>query len=323
MRKKLMAGLLILSMIGAGAGCTPEKVPSGGSGRSSGNGGSSSGYSEHLLQMSVSDGVPSLEGEGPYCFVGEEQGLTDFSVRLLQESFQTEENAMISPLSLMTALNMAGMGAEGETRAQLEEALGSSIGYLAVFLEGFYDRMEGRQSKLTAANSVWIRDEENRLTVKDQFIVDAEAYFDAEVFKAPFDDTTVDDINYWCSQATDGMIPQLMDTIAPEEVMHLINAITFDGDWQTPYASYETGRSTFFNADGSSTKTEFMYSTEWTYREDKSVTGFMKPYKDGFSFVALLPEYGLCTGVPLAGQEDYTLELSGEQEGDGVRGNPE
>lgn len=38
---------------------------------------------------------------------------------------------------------------------------------------------------------------------------------------------------------------------------------------------------------------EMMYGTEYTYLENDLATGFVKPYADGYSFVALLPHEGL------------------------------
>ena len=49
-----------------------------------------------------------------------------------------------------------------------------------------------------------------------------------------------------------------------------------------------------------------MYSTEAYYLEDDSTTGFIRPYEDGYSFVALLPKEGIS-------MEDYISQLSAEK----------
>ena len=58
-----------------------------------------------------------------------EQGavaVTDFGVRLLQNTMTEDENVLISPLSVILALGMTANGAGGETLSQMEEVFGIS-----------------------------------------------------------------------------------------------------------------------------------------------------------------------------------------------------
>ena len=322
MKRKWISSILILCMICALAGCGSGQTIGGEP--SGGEGGSSTSGSGETVQLSVADGVPSLEGDGPYCFVGEEMGLTDVSVNIFRESCSGEGNTMISPLSLISALTMTARGAEGQTLTQLEDALGRDLDYFTVYLSSFLQSLTGRPAKFTSANSVWFRDEEDRLTVNDQFIVDAGAYFDADVFKAAFDKGTVKDINRWCSEKTDEMIPELVKEIKPDEVIRLLNAICFDAKWQQPYVSHDVRDGEFLNAGGGTSKADFMYGQESRYLENDTVKGFVKPYEGGFSFVALVPKAGVVmfdgmkphqSAMQVAGGETYgahTGELTAE-----------
>lgn len=318
MRRKWISSLLILCMICALTAC---KTESGGQEKPSGqSGGPGSG---ETVQISVADLPPSDLGEG-FCFVGEEMGLTDVSVNIFRESFRSDDNTMISPLSLITALTMTARGADGETLDQLEEAIGSDIDYFTAYLGSFLASLEGRPAKFTSASSVWFRDDAERLTVNEQFIADAEGYFNADIFKAAFDKGTVKDINRWCSEKTDGMIEELVKEIKPDEVIRLLNAICFDAKWQKPYESTDVGNGEFLNAGGGTSKTDFMYGQETRYLEDNMVKGFVKPYEGGFSFVALVPKAGVIMydgvypdqpGQPMTGGEiygEYTGELTAE-----------
>ena len=303
------------------AGCNLEIDEPGKSGQ---------GGSGKTVQVSVADLPPSDLGEG-FCFVGEE-GLTDVSVNLFRESFNAEENTMISPLSLITALTMTARGAGGDTLTQLETALDCDLDYFTAYLGSFLTSLEGREAKFTSANSVWIRDDEDRLSVEDQFIVDAQAYFDADIFKAAFDKGTVKDINRWCSEKTDGMIKELVQEIKPDEVIRLLNAICFDAKWQEPYESHDVREGEFLNAAGGSSTADFMHGRESVYLENDTVKGFIKPYKGGFSFAALVPKagvlmvdgtadnpyggetYGTYTGELTADAlKDYVQSLTGEE----------
>ncbi len=307
MKRKWISSILILCIICALTAC---KTESGGQKEPSGK--SKSAGSGETVQISVTDLPPSHLGEG-FCFVGEEMGLTDVSVNIFRESYSAEGNTMVSPLSLITALTMTARGAGGETLAQLETALDSDLNYFTAYLGSFLSSLEGREAKFTSANSVWFRDDAERLAVNDQFIADAEGYFDADIFKAAFDDGTVKDINRWCSEKTDGMIEELVKEIKEDEVIRLLNAICFDAKWQQPYESTDIQEGDFLNAGGGTSRADFMYGQETRYLEDNAVKGFIKPYEGGFSFVALVPKAGVLMidglkpepGQPMIGGETY------------------
>ncbi len=318
MKRKWIGILLILCLTVSLAGCRPVDGNPAGEGGWTGESGSGD-----TVQISVVDLPPSLEGSGPYCFVGEEMGLTDVSVNLFRESYAAEGNTMISPLSLISALTMTARGSEGETREQIEAVLDSDLDYFTAYLGSFLESLSGRQAKFTSANSVWIRDDAERLTVNEQFIVDAEAYFDADVFKAPFDKGTVKDINLWCSEKTDEMIEELVKEIKDDEVIRLLNAICFDAKWQRPYESWDVSRGEFWNGSGGTSRADFMYGSESRYLENDAVKGFVKPYEGGFSFVALVPKAGVLEicGYPTAdglagGQKPVSDEVNGEHTGE-------
>ena len=314
MKRKWIGIVLTFCLLTSLAGCRPvDENPAAGSA------GSGSGQT---VQLGVADLPPSDLGDG-FCFVGEEMDLTDVSVDVFRESYDTEGNIMISPLSLITALTMTARGAEGGTLAQMEEAFDIDLDYFTSYLGYFLGSLEDRPAKFTSANSIWIRDDAERLTVNEQFVVDAEAYFDADVFKAAFDKGTVKDINHWASEKTDGMIPQLLEEIKEDEVMHLINALCFDAKWQHPYESWNVTKGEFLNADGGTGKADFMYGEEFCYLEDNAVKGFVKPYEGGFSFVALVPKAGVLEicGYPTAeglaeGEEPVHGETYGKYTGE-------
>ena len=158
---------------------------------------------------------------------------------------------------------------------------------------GGSDGEAGKSVELTGASSVWIRDDAERLTVKEQFLVDARQYFDAEVYRAAFDDGTVKDMNRWCSEKTDGMVEDMIRELPEDEVIHLMNAVCFDGTWQAPYEKHQIRKDVFTSETGARQNVDFMYSTEFVYLEGEYETGFVKPYQGGYSFVALLPKMDL------------------------------
>ena len=255
----------------------------------------------------AAEGVPGLvKSSRAYVFNGEEIGLTDLSVELFRQICCGGGNAMVSPLSLVTDLTMVARGAKGETLKQMENGLGGDADYMTAYLQYYLNNLpQTKNTKMTSANSVWIRDDEERLTVKDQFLVDVREYFGAEVYRAAFDDETVKDMNRWCSRKTDGMVKKMIEMLPDTDMIHLLNAICFDGAWQTPYEKGQVREDVFIAENREGQNTDFMFSTEYSYLKGAHETGFVKPYKDGYSFVALLPEAGLS-------MKDYVQSMTGE-----------
>lgn len=237
--------------------------------------------------------------------------ITDFSVRLTQMANTPGENTMISPLSLLYAMGMTANGAKGETLAQIESAFGMTIEDLNGWLHTFAREIDGRQFRV--ANSIWFKDD-SRFHVSRDFLQTNANYYAADLYQAAFNEDTLADINHWVSQKTDGMIPKLLERIDPDDVMYLINALCFDGVWETPYLDAQVREDLFYREDGETVMVDFMHSTESLFLKDANSTGFIKPYEGReYAFVALLPNEGISV-------EEYLTSLSGENLADLLAG---
>ena len=102
------------------------------------------------------------------------------------------------------------------------------------------------------------------------------------------------------------MIDEIVDRISPDAVAYLINALTYENRWLVSYEQEQLRTGIFTDAAGSSQKAEFMYSDENRYFEDELAQGFIKPYKDGFSFIAIRPKDGVTT-------DEYISRMTGEK----------
>lgn len=208
-----------------------------------------------------------------------------------------DENVLISPLSIQLALAMTANGAAGKTKAEMEALLGGDIKLEALneYLYTYVNSLpSGEKCKLQIANSIWFRDNENRLQVEQDFLQRNADYYGAHAYKTPFDEQTLKDINSWVEDHTDGMIDKILDRIDDDAVMYLINALVFDARWQNVYDKSAIYKGTFTNIKGEEVSVEMMHSEEMTYLQDSLATGFMKPYQDGkYSFAAMLPNEGV------------------------------
>ncbi len=231
--------------------------------------------------------------------------LFGFTSRLLQGTYPTNQqaNVLVSPLSALFALALAGAGAAGDTLSQLGTATGMDIDSLATYLgacvrrisgEDLYDtQQKGDALALKCANSIWLRSSDD-LSVSEDYLAACKDSFDAQAFSAPFDSTTAEDINSWVSSKTDGMIDRLVDCITADDQLFLINALAFDEVWQEPYEEGDVQGDTFTTEEGDEQSIRMMHSHETAYLENSLAEGFLKPYKNyNFAFVALLPKQGV------------------------------
>ena len=233
--------------------------------------------------------------------------VTDFALKLFKESMEDGKNTLISPLSVLCALSMTANGADGETLSQMEDVLGMSVSELNMYVRSYMDGLsEAEKYKLKLANSIWFTDDE-RFTVNQDFLQTNADYYGADIYKAPFDDTTLKDINNWVNENTDEMISDILDEIPDAAIMYLVNALAFEAEWNDIYLKTQVREGKFTTEDKSEKTVEFMYSTESDYLEDEDATGIIKYYKDGkYAFVALLPNEGVSV-------MDYVNSLTGEK----------
>lgn len=231
------------------------------------------------------------------------------SYRMFQQAMSqpAEEgtSAMVSPLSLLTCLSMAQAGAEGNTKTEMEQTFGFTSESFASWLESWYDSLtEEDETRMNVANSFWYR---QGFQAEEDYLLLLENRFHGTAREAAFDDRTVSEINRWCDENTYGMIPRLINQLEPDEQAMLLNAVAFEGKWQKAYEEDLVSEGeTFVTEDGTEQDAVMLYSREEVYLSGEHTTGFLKPYQDGYSFAAFLPEEGMSV-------EDWLKETSEEE----------
>ncbi|MCR4648230.1 MAG: serpin family protein [Lachnospiraceae bacterium] len=226
-------------------------------------------------------------------------------------SGQQGENILISPYSIDMALGMTENGAGGDTLSQMEETVngGISRGEMDSIMNRLTQELEASEDVTwNVGNSIWFKDD-GKWRIKDKFLTEVVSYYNPELYKAPFNEQTKDDINSWVNNKTKGMIPEILQEIPADAVMYLINAIAFDGEWQVEYEDDDILENrTFVNADNSESEVTMLYSQENRYFTLGEGQGFIKPYKGGeFSFVGILPDEGVSP-------EEYLSKIAASDE---------
>ena len=238
---------------------------------------------------------------------GAADAVTGFAVELLRQT-DSGGSTLLSPVSVVYALAMTANGAAGETLTQMESVLGLPLEELNACLRAYADQLPAEDGgRCSLANSIWLWDQADRLTVEQSFLDAAAAYYDASVFRAPFDESTLRDINAWVSDHTGGLIPSIMEEIPESAVIYLINALAFEGEWEDIYREDQVHDGTFTTEDGREQPAELMYGAETAYLEDDLAAGFLKYYQgQNYAFAALLPNEGVSL-------DDYLSSLTGER----------
>ncbi len=221
----------------------------------------------------------------------------EFSADLLKKTYSTEENVLVSPLSVMLALCMVATGAKYKTRNEMKKVLshGKSLsGHWNDLSEYVRSLPSSDGCKFHFADSLWFPE---TTEVLEKFRTSCKNLFDAEAVTLPFDAEAVKKINSWVSEHTFEMIDSVIDSVSPEALMYVINALAFDAEWERIYRESEVDDVEFKNVDNSSSTVKGMYSEEAGYIETEDCIGFLKPYKgQNYSFAALLPKDGDLTG---------------------------
>ncbi len=239
----------------------------------------------------------------------------DFALRLTSAAAKKGENTLVSPMSVLFALAMTANGAAGETRQQMESVLGAPVEQLNGYLSGL--RQAALESgALNIANAVWCEPEE-LVPLRPDFETAIRDWYGAELFRQPFTRATLEQINQWVKEQTDGQIEEILSDLPQETVMCLVNALSFDAEWMEPFREDQIGPADFTQADGTVKETDFLYGMESVYLENELATGFRKDYAGGdFAFVALLPKEGVTPEEVLDRLDGEALQalLEGAQE---------
>ncbi len=217
----------------------------------------------------------------------------EFSINMLKEAIKQETNALISPVSLITALSMTANGANGETLKQMENVLGADIEQL----NRIYSKSVIDGEDVKTANSIWIKDTP-ALKIKQGFIDVNKKHYGAEIFKEKFDSSTLNKINRWIDDNTDGLIENALNELPTDAVMYLINTVLFDAEWKNKFNSDQVIKNQNFTSESGEIQKVTMLSdssdaNEYNYFKLGKTEGIIRDYTNGYSFAALLPNEGV------------------------------
>lgn len=221
-------------------------------------------------------------------------------LKTVNEADRRGKSFIYSPLSITYVLGMVNDAAVGETERELEQTLGFHEGGIQAvndYCKNLIDNLPKVDEKVTLdiANALFVN--KNKATLKTQFQQDMQTYYDAKAealdFKSP---TTLDHINDWCKEKTNGMIPSILDEVNPDVVTYLLNAIYFKADWASKFETKNTKTETFTTNKGKTQLPMMHQNVLISYLKNDTYSAVIIPYGSGlWNMTVLLPEEGKTT----------------------------
>ncbi len=222
-----------------------------------------------------------------------------FSFNIFKELVKEagNKNIFFSPFSVSSALSMAYNGAEGSTKDAVARTLkfeNMALKNINTEYLNLINNLEGADEKveINIANSMWISDKFES-EVRQDFKNRVKDYYKSEAFIRNFGSYgTVDEINNWIKDKTKGKIDKMVGEIKPLQVMFLINAIYFKGEWVKKFDEAATKKDDFFLSDGSIIKVNMMSTSgRFNYFEEEDFKAARFPYgKDRVAMYIFLPK---------------------------------
>ena len=191
--------------------------------------------------------------------------------RAINDAQQERKSIVTSPLSVTYVMGMLNDGAAGKTE---EEITDPSV-------------------TLQIANIV-AADED--VVLEDTYKQNMSDYYEADVASLDFSEpASLDYLNGWCNEKTEGMIPKIIDELSPEAKLVLMNAICFKATWTEKFDEQDTKEETFTKADGTAATVPMMYRNALIqYGANDVFSSVCLPFGSGdkYRMYVLLPSEG-------------------------------
>ncbi|KAL5256224.1 hypothetical protein ACHWQZ_G011445 [Mnemiopsis leidyi] len=217
--------------------------------------------------------------------------INSFGLKLLRHC-PSGENVMISPFSISTAMAMLNTGAGGETKTQIDRAFGWTgvkdvLGKFRT-LQTSVSSGSGTMFNMTSNNRMYV---DNRFQPLESYTRDLSENFQADVEKVNFgsgdNSETVEEINSWVEEKTNGKIRRMFDQINSNTAAILINTIYFNAQWKNPFT--KTVKRQFYLDGENHVMTDMMTVTaSFKYYKTDEAEVVAIPYQSGVSDISMI-----------------------------------
>lgn len=200
------------------------------------------------------------------------------------------DNLIVSPYNALSALSMVAKGADGQTREEMAQALFGTDGKGLEKAASDYVKLNDEilaankgQVTLTTANGVWTN--QQRLKLDPTYAADLKSLHGAEISAEDFTNpATVDKVNKWASDNTNGLIPKVLEKLTNDDAAVLASALYFKGDWTHKFDPKYTKEKDYTQDGGAVSQTPTM---KQLFREEGDVK-----FVNGADYQAVALTYG-------------------------------
>lgn len=252
---------------------------------------------DDVEEQSILPTMQSIELNATEKEMAAQQGdfASTLSLELYRQLGERTDNWLVSPFSLQCALGMLSNGAKGETREEILYTLGLSQysqeevnAYFKKLIEGLHTVNSAITVK--TSNSVWgnagvpLKDDFQKMNIENYFAMVSQLDFS--------DPSAVDQINAWCNQTTEGLIPSILEEVNPTATVYLLNSLYFKARWESEFAPEKTQEGDFNTSSGKVVKADFMQTQRMAaYVENEWFTSTSLSYQnDSYVMRLILPQ---------------------------------
>ncbi|HEV2080550.1 MAG TPA: serpin family protein [Allosphingosinicella sp.] len=224
-------------------------------------------------------------------------GQAEFAVDLYRRLGAQPGNIFLSPASISAALAMVYAGAEGETAAQMAEALRYPAG------PGFHEGMgallrrlpiEAEGRVLRIANALWVQRD---FALRPEYSQLVKRHYGGEATPVDFvaaPEQAIATVNRWAEDKTAGRIKGVIQrsNVTVDTRLILTNSIYFKGDWLRPFSANHTRQRPFRLPGGRSVPATFMRQrSSFRVLREPGFEALEAPYKgEELSMILFVPE---------------------------------
>jgi len=215
---------------------------------------------------------------------------TEMSLKFLKKENE-KKNMIYSPLSIKYALKMLNEGADGNTKKQIEDLIGTEV----------IQKYNNIEKVLSLANAVYIRDTYSKYVTSEYKNILMGKY-NAEVKNDSFKDAS--NINKWIEDKTFKQIKNMLEdemVADPLSKMILVNALAIDMEWKNQFDTEHTTGKDFYLENGAkmnaTTMNQKTSSDDIAYYKDSNYVALsmdLEEYENTqLQFLAIMPDKDL------------------------------
>lgn len=245
--------------------------------------------------------IQLTEEQRKYVVSNNEFGFRLFG-ELCQEKEGNYEGLLTSPMGVCYVLGMINSGAIGQTSQEIKDILGFGKAETQAINE-FYKQIIDESPlvdnaiNLKMANGIFTNHviDNEFVRLNETFVQDIQYYYKANVSTMDLSQkSSVDVINKWCNEQTEGMIPKIKEYISANTRLILMNAIYFQATWSEKFDNNDT-KEEIFGESGANSFVPMMHRKALAqYTSNDIFKTIRLPYGSGdkWSMMVLLPIQG-------------------------------